>query len=689
MARQRVGQSRFKLLVAIAIVVLCFLHLPINGSQTLAVPGSGRETTRASLEKLTVRKLKTKLREKGLKVSGRKADLVERLVKYTAMESMEIKRVRSGKREIPEAEEPASFDTDVFIPLNKTIGKLEVLLQQKRVVFLRAGVACGKSTLAQHLCSVQPSKYLEVCPPAPGNATCAECWGMQFKDALLNVVSTADVADRNLQIALKRLFKNEQVLVFDECHLLFACPEFYQQFLKKPPYLKRRPMVLLLSAASEMQSVQGQTFTTPTEITGKYMWTPPMPDAKALVNQLAQADVYLSQDAIDFFMNLCGGHRGIFMRAMEWVQEKQSRNSAPWNLTRALGEASLAWDTENWIHAPDDSLMRKLQASRAIRVNGRFASLENVPEQFMKVLCEGPTDDIAISLRRELTICGFVLPAQDKMEAEQNEFQRLDWADVGRKYCVANYLMASYYRSVLAVKRQLTVDVDRNPVSCTDLLLRALPYLLFADVVVATIGKDNVLPDVSQEQLPFEVHYTFALIRVLKRLGFRTVSSLESPRMGKVDIYCTIPDGSTFAIEAVMAARRAAEIEKHRNRFKNVSKKNYASAKHKCLLIIGRKGHQLRKLVQDTWGGIEGIEIVGLAANSAHTGYHVYVKQQEQQGKEVLDFYIPCDGVARSFSFKDEEPFFEISSAQKFKSIQPGWISLDIQTHRSGFRQNV
>ena len=156
MARQRAGQSRFKLLVAIVIVVLCFLHLPINGSQTLAVPGSGRETTRASLEKLTVRKLKTKLREKGLKVSGRKADLVERLVKYTAMESMEIKRVRNGKRKIPEALKLADPATDVFIPLDETAQQLEALLQEKRVVFLRAGVASGKSTLAQYLCTVAP-----------------------------------------------------------------------------------------------------------------------------------------------------------------------------------------------------------------------------------------------------------------------------------------------------------------------------------------------------------------------------------------------------------------------------------------------------------------------------------------------------------------------------------------------------
>ena len=142
------------MLVAIATVVLCFSHLPINGLQTLAVPG-GREAARASLKKLMVPELRTKLHEEGLNVSGQKADLVERL-----MEALQKRRT------IPEAEEPAHFDTNVFIPLDNTIQTLEALLQEKRVVFLRAGVASGKSTLAQHLCSVQPSKYLQVCPPA-------------------------------------------------------------------------------------------------------------------------------------------------------------------------------------------------------------------------------------------------------------------------------------------------------------------------------------------------------------------------------------------------------------------------------------------------------------------------------------------------------------------------------------------
>ena len=73
--------------VIVATVVLCFLHMPINGAffQALAVPGSGREATsalrKANLQKLKMKEVKAKLREKGLTVSGRKADLVERLAR--------------------------------------------------------------------------------------------------------------------------------------------------------------------------------------------------------------------------------------------------------------------------------------------------------------------------------------------------------------------------------------------------------------------------------------------------------------------------------------------------------------------------------------------------------------------------------------------------------------------------------
>ena len=65
-----------------------------------------------------------------------------------------------------------------------------------------------------------------------------------------------------------------------------------------PGNLQQPPMMLLLSAASEAVDMHGAISQTPAEITAKFMWTPPMPDAKVLVDQPAEADVYLSQDAI-------------------------------------------------------------------------------------------------------------------------------------------------------------------------------------------------------------------------------------------------------------------------------------------------------------------------------------------------------------------------------------------------------
>ena len=101
-----------------------------------------------------------------------------------------------------------------------------------------------------------------------------------------------------------------------------------------------------------------------------------------------------------------------------------------------------------------------------------------------------------------------------------------------------------------------------------DLLLRALPYLHFATVVGGVIlQKREVQVTFLAEGLPSEFH-----------LGFGA-GSVETGNRWKVDIYCTMQDGSTFAIEAVMAARGPAVIEEHRNRFEQVP--NYKDAKHK------------------------------------------------------------------------------------------------------------
>ena len=96
----------------------------MNGYRTLALPGSSGET-KAELQKMTVPQLKEKLREKGKKVSGRKVELIERLLQQMQPETG---GARDEKRNIPEAGDTAIDATDVFIPLDKTIQKLDELL---------------------------------------------------------------------------------------------------------------------------------------------------------------------------------------------------------------------------------------------------------------------------------------------------------------------------------------------------------------------------------------------------------------------------------------------------------------------------------------------------------------------------------------------------------------------------------
>ena len=244
---------------------------------------------------MKVTQLREKLRETGRnQFLGRKDELIERL---------ETGGARGEKRNIPKAGDTAIDATDVFIPLDKTIQKLDEMLKEERVVFIRAGVASGKSTLAEHLARTQSSKYLKVNSPEGEDVLLFKKWKNELRKTLLKESSTADVANGSLKHIFQRLYDNDQVLVFDECHLLFSCPAFCQLFMKQPGYLQDRLKVLMLSAASEPAIEPGKLYycTTPGEITAKYMWTPPIPNARQLVHQLAAADVRLKEDAIDFF----------------------------------------------------------------------------------------------------------------------------------------------------------------------------------------------------------------------------------------------------------------------------------------------------------------------------------------------------------------------------------------------------
>ncbi|CAE7300082.1 unnamed protein product [Symbiodinium sp. CCMP2592] len=663
MVGRRVEQSRLSVAVALVMVVLCFWLPATNRYQALAIPASNKkDAIRTELGLMTVVKLKEKLRKRGLILSGKKSALVERLM--TSMLT-EISSTAAGKRKLPGAD-PADCATDVFIPLDGTVQILEQTLEDKRVVFLRAGVASGKSTLAQYLCTKQPNKYLQVHAPLHTDLT-FENWLREFRKA----VGAEDIME-----AIKSIYEQDQVLVFDECHLLFACPKFYEMLTKTPTYLKQRLMVLLLSAASEAETVQGQIRLTPGEITDKFMWTPPMPNASVLASELSEAGVRLTKDAIKFFFQICGGHRGIFMRAMAWVLEKQRQQRgacAQWTVEQAYGEVKLAWADEDW--SIPNSFLGWLAGTRAIRVNGHYANLANIPQQMLEILCSGATSNLDPELRRNLTVHGFLLPVA---ESNADEFVQYDWSAAGARYGVSTHLLASYYRCVLKKTRNLEVDVSLEVSSGTDLLLRALPYLHFAQVVGGVILQDSQVQSIfSKRGAPFEVHYTTAINQILQRLGF-SAGSVEDGNEGKVDVYVVLADRATIALEAVMVSRSPKEVDSRRGRFDNASLKNYHNATRKCLVIIGgwEERDAVKRRVQSTRGGIE---IVGLAANGAHTGYNVYIKRQVDNNIDtVVDFYIPCDGVARSFAFKDEEPVFEISSAQKLKSINPGTTSSSV-----------
>ena len=209
--------------------------------------------------------------------------------------------------------------------------------------------------------------------------------------------------------------------------------------------------------------------------------------------------------------------------------------------------------------------------------------------------------------------------------------------------------MALYYRQVLEKKRQLTVDVDKHPTSCADLLLRAVPFLNFAQVVALPGSiEGEVYSPLSAEGPPTEPHYTGAMVQVLKEQGFQA-RAMDDEHRGKVDLQVDV-NGNIFAVEALMAAPRSAKSDFEQwDRFDNASRPFYRRANYKCLVIIGAQKN-VKKRMPELRGGIE---VVGLAPNPAHTGYQVYVKHED----DVLDFYIPCDGVARSFTILKELPF--------------------------------
>ena len=175
---------------------------------------------------------------------------------------------------------------------------------------------------------------------------------------------------------------------------------------------------------------------------------------------------------------------------------------------------------------------------------------------------------------------------------------------------VANPIVASFYRNRLERFRGLKVRLDPFlPVNCMDLLLRAIPYVTFAQVVGFS-PKAAADSSLSKDDLPLEDQYNAAIIEVLQRLGYAADSS-HNKEVGKVDIFVNI-DNRTFGVECIMAKRGPTDHKNHRGRF-DTALYAYSNADHKALATIGSSKSRVRERVLKTKA--DGVEIIGLVPN--------------------------------------------------------------------------
>ena len=614
MAGHGTGRSRFGFKMVLLAVLCCALHLKdLKAYRTLAVPGAGAPN-RAELQKMKKAELKKKLREKGANASGMKAELIERLMQPTPPETVQTPLATEGKagehnrRVLPPLTEVANPEEHVYIPLQDYGQKIEELFQGEVFLFIRGGVGIGKSTLAFHLGREYPKKFVSV-PFGDGQE---ESWRKNIIKSVQKATQAMrkNVADGDLEEALELARNNNIVLILDEAHTIFQSQRLCTLLFKST----RHPKLLLLSASGEANATM--SWTTPSEIKQKVFWTPPVPEPlDDLINQLEEADVRLDQSSVEFFLKLCGGHRSIFIAAMKWVREEQL--GEPWDFRTVVSKVQDSSATRDW--SAKGTFLRALAVSRGVKVNGKYGDLDMVPTEFIQLLCEGPSQ-LRGDLRRELTIHGFVIPVP---EGHEGEFREVDWSDTTARYAVSNPILASYYRDKLESVRGLKVSVDLAPASCFDLLLRAIPYLTYIYVVGHLVDATDSRAILSQEDLPFENLYNAAIINALRRLGYGAGSS-ESPSMGKVDIF--VNDKQKFRLEGIMATRTQGEHDEHRNRFDKPNQTAYSKADHKGLFTIGVVDDVRLRVINTR---AEGVEIIGLVPNIAHTGYHILYRGLE------------------------------------------------------------
>ena len=467
----------------------------------------------------------------------------------------------SRDKELP-LDNPAEAGSTVFIPLEATVDKLKQIVYNKKgsATFIRAPVAAGKTTLAKYLAISHSDEFVlaEV-------DRREEDIRNNIIDAISNSLGKERLSTLTVKNSLKELAKANKTLILDEAHLIFAHSELIEDLFKLPQHWVGipQPKVLLFSAAATTQDKDGNSYVTPSQISKKYMWYPPIPDGGQITEDLRSAEVYLTPESVDFFMKICSGHRGIFMAAMNWVQDCQGEEGvaeeSTWDIHESVARVRQSFEVSRkegnggW----NIGLRKFLKISRAVHVNGKFSEFSNIPEAFTEVLFGGSKSKKDLRGQdRELTVNGFLVPERSSAD---DEFVLYNWEDSTKLYGVANSLMAEYYGDILpgeiGCERHLT---GGDPRSGADMVVRALPFMSFATVIDNPIprkdGKLNTPLSQSSDKLPFEDDYNDAFAKILRDELHYTVSTPKGTTRGKTDFVVTYADNKTCALESIMTS---------------------------------------------------------------------------------------------------------------------------------------
>ncbi|CAE7438548.1 unnamed protein product, partial [Symbiodinium sp. CCMP2456] len=248
---------------------------------------------------------------------------------------------------------------------------------------------------------------------------------------------------------------------------------------------------------------------------------------------------------------------------MHWVQSKQTSGES-WAFKQTVGFVRNSHGNGEW-GCDDAEILGALKKSRAVKVNGRYSSVENTPKEFVELLCGGARH-IGQDIRKELAISGFVLPKY----ASEQEFQGLNRTNDDLHYKVVSF------------------EGETSELGVAD-------------------------------GLPHEPQHNQAIFSVLTELGYKPFAPQSSSEGdGKPDVMVNISE-ETFVMEGTKST-----INDHLKRFETLEM--YKKAKHKGLYIIGNDNERMEKTVRETGGG--DVQLIGLVPNIAHTVYTVHVKSK-------------------------------------------------------------